>query len=416
MTTWRVLAPLRARSFRWLFVGRTTTSLGTAVAPIALGFAVLDLTGSVAALGLVVAARSIANVAVLLFGGVVADRWPRHLILAGSQGLAAITQGLVAVLVLTGTASVPLLAALSVVNGLAAGLGFPATAALIPQTVPPTLLRQANALGRMGVTTALIGGAAAGGSLVAIAGPGWGLAADAASFAIAAVCFTRIGVAAPRTASSSSVVEELRAGWGEFRSRQWVVVVVAQYCVVNACLQGSMVVLGPVVADATFGRAQWGLALAALNGGLLLGGAVALRWQPQRALRWGVLLCFVNALPLLALAYVPVFAVVAVAMVLLGFAIEQFTVAWDVSLQENVPADRLARVYSYDALGSFLAIPLGEATVGPLAQLTHGVRPVLTGCAVLVALATLGALASPSVRQLRLHDRPVMAEEALDGS
>ncbi len=90
------LAPLGHRSFRWLFLGRTISSLGSGVAPIALGFAVLDLTGSLAALGLVVAARSIANVAALLFGGVAADRWPRHLVLTGAQSLAAVAQGAMA--------------------------------------------------------------------------------------------------------------------------------------------------------------------------------------------------------------------------------------------------------------------------------------------------------------------------------
>ncbi|WP_244231724.1 MFS transporter [Rathayibacter sp. VKM Ac-2804] len=66
--------PLAHRPFRWLLAARTTAVLGNAVAPIALAFAVLDLTGSATDLGLVVAARSLANVAVLLLGGVLADR------------------------------------------------------------------------------------------------------------------------------------------------------------------------------------------------------------------------------------------------------------------------------------------------------------------------------------------------------
>lgn len=202
------------------------------------------------------------------------------------------------------------------------------------------------------------------------------------------------------TSTSGSVLRALRDGWSEFRSRQWVLVVVAQYCVVNACFEGSLIVLGPAVADNSFGRAGWGMALAALSVGLLLGGALALRWQPQRALRWGVALGLLNVPPLLCLAYLPKLLPVAAALLLVGFAIEQFTVAWDVSLQENVPADRLARVYSYDALGSFLAIPLGEAAVGPLAQV-HGLPPVLLACATLIALATVAALTTRSVRHLQ---------------
>ena len=77
--------------------------LGNAIAPIALAFAVLDLTGSAADLGLVVGARSLINVLFLLFGGVVADRLPRHLVMVGSCALAALTQAAVAALVLTDT-------------------------------------------------------------------------------------------------------------------------------------------------------------------------------------------------------------------------------------------------------------------------------------------------------------------------
>jgi hypothetical protein len=56
------LAPLRHAPFRWFVAGRTISMLGGAVAPIALAFAVLDLTGSVRDLGLVVGARSMASV------------------------------------------------------------------------------------------------------------------------------------------------------------------------------------------------------------------------------------------------------------------------------------------------------------------------------------------------------------------
>ena len=63
-----MLEPLRHKAFRYLAAGRVVNMLGNAVAPIALAFAVLDLTGSVRDLGLVVGARSLANVVFILFG------------------------------------------------------------------------------------------------------------------------------------------------------------------------------------------------------------------------------------------------------------------------------------------------------------------------------------------------------------
>src|SRR5439155_26932799 len=118
-------------------------------------FAALDLTGSVSALGFVVAARSVTNVVFLLFGGVMADRLPRQLVMVGASLLAAVSQGVVAAVVLTGTATVALLAVLGAVNGFAAAFAFPATSALVPQTVPEGLRRQANVINRLGVNAAL---------------------------------------------------------------------------------------------------------------------------------------------------------------------------------------------------------------------------------------------------------------------
>lgn len=392
--------PLTFPAFRWLLVARTTSLLGNSLAPVALAFAVLDLTGRAIDVGLVVAARSLANVLLLLFGGVLADRLPRQLVLVGSSLAAAATQAAVAALVLSGEATVPALAALSAVNGAVAAVAFPAAAALTPQTVPAALLQPANALLRLGTNTSAIAGATAGGLLVAAAGPGYGLAVDAGTYALAAALFSRIRLAGRAAPAASSVLADLRDGWVEFTARRWTWVVVAQFTVVNAAFVGTAAVLGPVVADGTVGRAGYGLVLAAQTAGLLLGGLVALRWQPTRPLRAGVALTVLTGLPAVALALSPNLPALLAAALLAGFAIEQFGVAWDVALQQHVPPDRLARVYSYDAVGSFLAIPLGEAAVGPLAELI-GLRTTLLSCAAAIALATLAALGSSSVRNLQ---------------
>ncbi|MCX4878259.1 MFS transporter [Streptomyces sp. NBC_00847] len=71
------LAPLRHHPFRHLIIGTTANLPGNGVAPIALAFAVLDATGSVSSLGLVVGAHSVAGILFLLYGGVLADRLPR---------------------------------------------------------------------------------------------------------------------------------------------------------------------------------------------------------------------------------------------------------------------------------------------------------------------------------------------------
>lgn len=394
--------PLQHNDFRWLLGGRVTAAVGNSVAPVALGFAVLDLTGSVTDLGLVVAARSAANVLLLLVGGVLADRLPRATLMWGSALAAAITQAVVAGTVLSGTATVGMLAALSAVNGAVSAIAFPASSALTPQTVPAHVLRPANALLRLGMNGAMVGGAAVGGLLVAAVGPGWGIAVDAATFALASLCFARVKAAraaAPHGVRAATPLADLREGWSEFWSRTWVWAVVLQFMVVNACLAGSIAVLGPAVADETFGRRAWGFALAAETIGLVVGGLVAMRWQPRRALALGVLCTAVCALPLVVLGGAPRAPLVALALFVAGVAIEQFAVAWDVSLQQHVPPDRLARVYSYDAVGSFVAIPVGQSLIGPVADVV-GRKGTLQGAAALVVVVTLATLASRSVRRL----------------
>ena len=395
--------PLAHRTFRWLLAARTTSVLGNAVAPIALAFAVLDLTGSAADLGLVVAARSIANVAVLLLGGVLADRLPRDVVLVGASLAAAATQAVVAALVVTGTATIPLLVVMGVLNGAVAAISLPAAAALVPETVPPALLRPANALLRLGLNGGSVVGASAGAGIVALVGPGWGLAVDAAGFALAGLLFSRLRLprsARPAAGPTASVLADLREGWQEFTRRSWVWVVVAQFAVLNAAFVGATTVLGPVVADASFGRAAWGLVVAAQTVGLVLGAVLALRWRPRRGLALGVAAMAVTAVPIVALGLAPALPVLVAAFLLGGVALEVFAIAWDQSLQGHVPRAALSRVYSYDMVGSFVAIPLGEVLVGPAAHLV-GTRPTLLACAAVVVAATAAALSAPSVRRLR---------------
>ncbi|MGW3994895.1 MFS transporter [Amycolatopsis sp. NPDC004772] len=394
-----LLAPLREARFRALVTGRSLADFGNAIAPFALAFAVVDLTGSAVDLGIVVGARSIANVLLLLFGGLLADRLPRSVILQGTETAAALTQAAIAASVLCGFASIPLLAGLGLVNGAVSAISLPAAASLTPLTVPATLLTQANALVRLLSNTGRIAGAGLAGVLVAFAGSGWALAGNSLLFLAAALAYRRIRLPRGERVPGSRPLAELAEGWREFRARAWVWLVVLQFMIVNAVTAGALLVIGPLVADDTFGRTGWGFALAVQTAGSLLGGILAAHWQPRRMLFVGVALVLVDALPMLVLGQTPYLLPLLAAMFLSGIAIEQFSVAWDVSLQENIPPDKLARVYSYDMLGSCIAMPLGQISVGPLAE-HAGRSATLLGGAALVVGATALVLCSSQVRGL----------------
>ena len=393
------LAPLSHAPFRWLLASRSTAVLGNFIAPIAIAFAVLDLTGSPAALGLVLAARSLPQVAFLLLGGVVADRFPRRTVIIVAATASALSQAIAATAVLTGSATVAMLAAVEAVNGAASAFIFPAAAGLTPLTVPSTMLQPANALLRMSMSGGMILGSALGGALVAVTGPGWGLAVDAITFGLAAVLMVPLRIAATIRHETTSTWHDLREGWSEFSRRTWVWTVVLAFALVNAGVAATMGVLGPVIADDSIGRAPWGLVLAAQSAGLVLGGLVSLRLAMRHPLRTGLLAVLLAVPFFLMLALAPALLPLALLALVAGVGIEVFAVGWDVSLQENVPTSHLSRVYSYDMLGSFAMIPLGQAVVGPAAAAFGAATTVLAVVAVSIA-CLLAALAVPSVRNL----------------
>jgi len=371
------------------------------MATIALVFAVRDVTSSVTTLGVVVAARSIANVAFLLWGGVVADRLPRQYVLVGSSTVSALSQGLLAVLVLTGSVSIPAFIVLAAVNGMSSAFSYPAASALVPQTVPVELRQRANALLRLGMNSTMIAGASLGGLLIAFAGPGWGLAVNALSFGLAGLAFWFVRVPAAQVAAEHKpgVLSELRVGWTEFVSRTWVWVVVVAFFFINAVHAAGVLVLGPVIADTVIGRETWGLVLAAETAGMVLGAFVAMRIRVRRLLLLGVACTLTFAGLPLALALHPAPWLLMVTAFVCGLCLEQVSVAWETSLQHHVPQDRLARVYSYDMLGSIAAVPLAQLVVGPVSG-AAGITATLVGCAVIHVLATLAMVASRSVRSV----------------
>jgi MFS family permease len=280
---------------------------------------------------------------------------------------------------------------------------MPASSGLTPETVPPDQLQPANALLRLGHNFSFVTGSAAGGALVAISGSGWAFATDAVLFALAAALLGRIRLPRSARLQSNTVLADLREGWSEFRSRTWVWAVVVQFAFVNAATSGATNALGPVVADDTIGRAAWGWVLASMTAGMFVGGLVALRGRWERPLLAGTIAVLLEVPVLLVLGLDPQTLPLMAAGFVAGIGIETFTVAWDVSMQSNIPADRLSRVYAYDWFGSLVFIPVGLALAGPVSALV-GVRPTIVGAAVVVATATLTTLAVPSVRNLRQAD------------
>lgn len=397
-------APLREPAFRTFFLGRAVSMLGNSMAFVALAFAVLDLTDSAGALGLVLAANSIPMVLFMLVGGVVADRFSRSHVLVLSHATAAATQGAVAALLLTGQASLTSLVVLEALNGTVRAFTFPAMQGVIPLLVPRGELQRSNALLSFARNGTFIVGPSLAALLVVTAGSGWAIAVDAASYLVATAAMSRLRLPATERVETTSTLTDLRDGWNEFRSRTWVWVIVVVFGLTNAIHVGVWATLGPAIAVDSIGKGPWGLVLSAEAIGFFLMTLVLMRVQLRFPLRAGMLGCALCAPPMLLLGIAPQALPLIGLSLAAGAGVEIFGIGWQTALQENVPVGMLSRVASYDALGSFVAIPIGQLSAGPLARLFGREEVAVTG-AVLYAAITLGALAVPSVRTLRAGAR-----------
>lgn len=390
---------LGERSFRLLFIGQGVSSIGDGVAPIALSFAVLGLTGSISDLGVILAARQLPLIVFVLIGGVWSDRLSRQAVMLFSDLARAGAQVASAVLLLSGSAHIWELACLQAVYGFAKAFFGPASTGLLPQTVKPGQLQQANAFMGMSENIASILGPALGGVLVVVAGAGWGLAFDGGAFVVSAISLRMMRLAPIAFPPRRSATAELREGWQSFRSRRWLSVSVASLTFIVTIVFAPLAVLGPEVARAHLGGAgAWAAISTALGVGSIAGGAFGLRWKPRHPVRAGFLVTLAGEPILLALlgAGGPLLAIVAFA-VLSGAAATIFNVFWFTLLQSEIPADELSRVSSWDYLGTYALQPIGLAVVGPIA-IAVGVSTLLYAAGALAALTTCTVLAVPAVR------------------
>jgi MFS family permease len=385
-----VRALLAHREFRLLFLGQSASALGDRLVTVALALYVTQI-GSPSDVGLVLAAHALPLVGFLLVGGVWADRLPRHRLMLGADAVRGTAHGLLAVLVLTGTAQVWQLVVIEAVFGSAEAVFRPAYSGLTPQTVPAALIQRAKAATSVVETLAGFVGPAVSTALFFGLGAGWAFAADAATFAVSAAFLVPMRPQPRgRAPVRGSLPGDLRAGWSEVRSRAWVWSIIAIFSVVVMCEFAPWQTLGPSVAGTVHhDRALFGVLAAVQGAGAAAGGLTGLRWRPLHPMRTGMLVTL--PLPLGAAAFAlgaPVAVCVAV-FAIGGWGITVFMVWWETALAERIPAHVLSRVSSYDWMGSLALLPVGYLAAGPLAE-AIGARSVLVGgpAIALVALAS----------------------------
>ncbi|MCW2925895.1 MAG: transporter [Thermoleophilia bacterium] len=363
--------PLRHRGFRLLFAAQCASFLGDAVFIIALAFAALEISGSAAALGTVLGSGSLVLVASFLVSGVWADRLPRLRVMVAADLLRVATQATLAVLLLTDTATIPLLVALNAVYSVGVAFFTPARTGLTPQLLEPRLLMAGNGLVATAENVMWMLGWAFGGLLVAAIGTGWAIGIDAGTFLASALLLSRIGAIPATTAPAERLpfLRELADGWREVTSRRWLWLVVIGATAYLALYEAPLQVVGPITMRAAYdGATSWGIMLSALGAGSAVGAALAASGRLRRPMRVSLWLFFGTvATPLLLVATAPL-PVLFATNLLSGVGFGLFDTVWQSALQERIPADRISRVSAWDWMGSMAGMPLGFALAGGLVE------------------------------------------------
>ncbi len=402
----RAAGALTERNFRYLFASSTISGLGDGISVVALVFAVLQVSDSAIALGLVLAARQIADAAIVLAAGVWADRLPRHIVLIVVAVVQGVVQAITGTLVLTGSATIAMLVVLQTFYGLAEGFYLPASTGLIPATVSPPRLQQANALLGLSRNATRIVGPAIGGAIVAAGSPGSALLIDAASFALGALLLLPLRL--PRrddVVAAKSFFADLRQGWSEFRRQTWIWTTIVFFGIGNFAF-ASYWVLGPIIAKRDLGGAPaWAALTAAFSVGALVGGLLAMKIRPKKPLAASCMAAWVFLLQPLGMGLgLPLWTLI-VFSVLAGCGLAIHITLWSTVFQQNVPEESLSRVSSYDSFGSFVLLPLGAALAGPVAAVI-GVQETLIGAAIVIAVTQAIVFAQPSVHAIRRREEP----------
>jgi MFS family permease len=401
---------LREADLRRLLIATAIASLGSGMSAVVITFTVLDTLHSAADLGIVLASGEVPFVVFLLFGGVLADRVSRRLLMMlGCAAVGAVWLTL-ALLMLLSRVDLEVLAASNAAVGVISAIATPTMAGLLPQTVSPERLGDANAL--RGITQAATGiaGPGFGGVLIAALSPGIAVLAMAGCYVSAAGVIALLRAGRDPGETDSGIMAQLRTGWAEFRSRPWLAGSVAGISLWHMVVYAPFMIAGAVIVKESLGgAAAWSAIQVCLSAGTLLGGFAALHMHPKRPVLSMMWATAVFSWPLFVLGIRAPLAVVCVACLVSGVMVALANVWWDVTVQAKLPNEVLGRISSYDYIGTTALLPVGYLLAAPLAAIA-GPAPVLIAGGVAGLIIPFSICALPSVRTLtasRLNEPPL---------
>lgn len=397
------------RNFRLFFVARTVAVFGDGMVPVALAAGLLGAGRPGSSVGYALAAWIGPFAVLVLFGGVLADRWTPRRMMITADVLRLVGASVLAVCFAAGDPSVWAVYGLSAVSGVGAALFQPGVASTIPRIAHD--VQRANAVLRVCEALMTMAGPAFAGLVVGLSGglsggisggAGAVFGANAATFGVSGICLflLRLPPVGGDPVKRGSMIAELVDGWHEFTARSWLWGVIAIWTVYGLTVAGPMLPLTAVLVTEAHGSGTYGALMAVNGAGSVAGGLLALRLRPVRPLAAGAVALLGVVVNLLALG---------LDMSVLGLGTGQFAggaasafwlVMWSTTVQTHVPADALNRLHAYDVSGSLLMMAAGRALAGPVAEAVGAQKVLLAG--VVIMLAVVGVLlGARPIRELR---------------
>ena len=365
----RTFRSLSIRNYRLFFMGQLVSLVGSWMQTVAIGWLVLTITNSATQVGLITAVQFVPTLLGSMHGGLLADRIDKRRILLWTQTALAVQAAALAVLALTGHASLPVLYALAIVQGCIITIDNPTRQAFVSEMVGPDELTNAVGLNSAMFNTARIVGPALGGVLITAVGTSTCFVINAVSFlaVIAGLLAMRpaeLHRPEPAERAKGQLREGLRYAWQEPTLRM----VFLMIAVMGTLAMNFMVVL-PVVAKQVFhGHADtYGYMSAAMGLGSLIGALVAAaRAKPSVRLLASASVAF--GVTMLLDAVAGSLALEMVALFLTGITSITFMASANATLQLTSRPEMRGRVMAIYMLLFLGSTPIGGPLIGWIGQ------------------------------------------------
>jgi MFS family permease len=391
-------APLGDRDFRLYFVGEVFSMAGSGLHVVALGWYLLERTGSATSVGLVWAVGLGSGIVMLPFAGPLADRYPRRTLAIGSDVFRLVLVGAMAALAYAGSPSLPVLYVLTFLVGLGHSVFWPSIMALLQEVIRPDQLTAASGLAEITWQVGNLTGAALGGPILVSFGLGTAFAIDAATYAVSALALLALHHRpAPAEGPHESGLAMARAGMAYLRRNP----AVAGFGIASvipwvATISLNVVIVAYVLDVLHLSATAYGLADMTYGVGAMASGVFAallvVRLGEWRAMT-GVMVALIACYAALAAspAAIPVFYAV---LFLAGFCSSAFRVMTTAYLFKVVPNAVMGRTSSSFLLVSMILQVAVTLSVGPLINSTSARGGfVLLAAIVGIGLALLAAVA-----------------------